>query len=149
MTTAATVKFDAFRLRLIDRLESRGTYRRWVLVTALTGMFATSFPITILTVSLGDIADDFGTSDTMLTWVISGPFLASAVALPVFGKLGDLRGQRLVFLSGFIAATAVAGQSERFDLFASLKHLPFPGGRWLRTPALVLAMLWFRMRDLL
>jgi gamma-glutamylputrescine oxidase len=24
-----------------------------------------------------------------------------------------------------------------------------PGGRWLRTPALVLGMLWFRLRDLL
>ena len=101
--------FEAYRLRLADRLEARGTYRRWVLITALTGMFATSFPVTILAVSLGDIADDFGTSATMMTWVISGPFLASAVALPVLGKLGDLRGQRLVFLSGFAAATIVAG----------------------------------------
>ncbi|MFK8023539.1 MAG: MFS transporter [Ilumatobacter sp.] len=101
--------FEAYRHRLAERLEARGTYRRWVLVTALTGMFATSFPVTILTVSLGDIADDFGTSDTVLTWVISGPFLASAVALPVLGKLGDLRGQRKVFLIGFAAATLVAG----------------------------------------
>ncbi|WP_420452983.1 MFS transporter [Ilumatobacter sp.] len=96
------------RRRLIERLEERGTYRRWVLVTTLCGMFATSFPVTILTVSLGDIADDFDTTDTMLTWVISGPMLASAVALPMLGKLGDLRGQRKVFLLGFVAATIVA-----------------------------------------
>ena len=98
----------ATRARLIERLEERGTYRRWVLVTTLCGMFATSFPVTILTVSLGDIADDFGTTATTLTWVISGPMLASAVALPVLGKLGDLRGQRRVFLVGFAAATLVA-----------------------------------------
>mgnify|MGYP003553900934 CR=1 FL=1 len=44
---------------------------------------------------------------------------------------------------------AIAGQAERFDLLGRLRHHPFPGGRWLRTPALVLAMLWFRLRDLL
>ncbi len=52
-------------------------------------------------------------------------------------------------MAGRLAAEAVAGQAERFDLFGQLHHLPFPGGRWLRTPALVLAMLWFRLRDLL
>ena len=52
-------------------------------------------------------------------------------------------------MAGRLAAQAIAGQAQRFDLFGRLHHLPFPGGRWLRTPALVLAMLWFRLRDLL
>jgi gamma-glutamylputrescine oxidase len=52
-------------------------------------------------------------------------------------------------MAGRLAAEAIAGQAERFDLFGRMPHLPFPGGRWLRTPALVLAMLWFRLRDLL
>jgi len=52
-------------------------------------------------------------------------------------------------MAGRLAAEAIAGQAGRFDLFGRLPHLPFPGGRWLRTPALVLAMLWFRLRDLL
>ena len=73
------------RQRLVTRLRERGTYRRWVLITALVGMFATTFPVTILTVALPDIADEFGKSDALLTWVISAPMLASAVALPVLG----------------------------------------------------------------
>ena len=44
---------------------------------------------------------------------------------------------------------AIAGQAERFDLYGRLHHRVFPGGRWLRTPALVLGMLWYRLRDLL
>jgi len=52
-------------------------------------------------------------------------------------------------MAGRLAAEAIAGQAARFDLFGRLPHLPFPGGRWLRTPALVLAMLWYRLRDLL
>lgn len=50
-------------------------------------------------------------------------------------------------IMGKLMAEAVMGQNERFDLFARLRHAPFPGGRMMRTPALVLAMLWYRLRD--
>jgi gamma-glutamylputrescine oxidase len=52
-------------------------------------------------------------------------------------------------MAGKLAAEAVAGQAERFDLFSRLSHRRFPGGARLRTPALVLGMLYFRLRDLL
>lgn len=91
-----------------SRLEGSPNYRRWVLVTALTGMFATTFPVTILVVSLGDISQDLNTTETVLAWVISAPMLASAVALPILGKMGDLYGQRRVFILGFAGATTAA-----------------------------------------
>ena len=47
------------------------------------------------------------------------------------------------------AAEAIRGQSERLDVFARIPHAPFPGGRALRTPLLVLAMAWYRLRDAL
>jgi len=43
----------------------------------------------------------------------------------------------------------VAGEAERFDLFARIPHRDFPGGPLLRRPALVLAMLYYRLKDLL
>ncbi|MDR6536553.1 FAD-binding oxidoreductase [Variovorax soli] len=52
-------------------------------------------------------------------------------------------------MAGKLAAEAVAGQAERFDLFSQLSHRRFPGGASFRTPALVLGMLYFRLRDLL
>ncbi|QFZ86162.1 FAD-dependent oxidoreductase [Variovorax paradoxus] len=52
-------------------------------------------------------------------------------------------------MAGKLAAEAIAGQAERFDLFARLTHRGFPGGARLRTPALVLGMLFFRLRDML
>ena len=58
-------------------------------------------------------------------------------------------GIALTGIAGKLLAEAIGGQSERFDLFAKIRHRNFPGGRLLRTPALVLAMLWYRMRDLL
>jgi len=77
---------------------------------------------------------------------------------PDFGRLGS----NIYFLQGFsghglamagmagkIAADAIAGQSEKFDLFAKIKHQRFPGGKYLRTPAMVLGMTYFKLLDYL
>jgi len=77
---------------------------------------------------------------------------------PDFGRLGDniyylqgFSGHGLVLtgIAGKLAAEAIAGQAERFDLLARLKHYPFPGGALMRTPALVLGMLYYQIKDLL
>jgi gamma-glutamylputrescine oxidase len=77
---------------------------------------------------------------------------------PDFGRLGSNvyylqgfsgHGIAMAGMAGRLAAEAVAGQAGRFDMFSRIPHQPFPGGRALRTPALVLAMLWFRLKDLL
>jgi gamma-glutamylputrescine oxidase len=79
---------------------------------------------------------------------------------PDFGRLPDApqvyylqgfsgHGLALGGLAGRLVAEAMAGDASRFDTFARLKHRPFPGGRWLRTPALVLGMAWYRMKDAL
>ena len=58
-------------------------------------------------------------------------------------------GLALTGLAGRLVAEAMAGDAGRFDVFARLRHRPFPGGAWLRTPALVLGMAWYRLRDML
>ena len=77
---------------------------------------------------------------------------------PDFGRLGaDVyylqgfsgHGLALTGLAGRLVAEAMTADASRFDLFARLKHLSFPGGRALRTPALVLGMAWYRLKDLL
>jgi gamma-glutamylputrescine oxidase len=77
---------------------------------------------------------------------------------PHFGRLAPgawfiqgLSGHGMVIsgIAGKLASQAIAGSAERFDLFSRIKHVDFPGGPWLRRPALVLAMLWFRLLDLL
>ncbi len=79
---------------------------------------------------------------------------------PDFGRLRETpqvyylqgfsgHGLALTGLAGRLVAEAMAGDSTRFDVFARLKHRPFPGGKALRTPALVLGMAWYRLRDML
>jgi gamma-glutamylputrescine oxidase len=75
---------------------------------------------------------------------------------PDFGRLADNiyylqgfsgHGLALSGMAGKLVAETIAGQAERFDLFARIKHLPFPGGALLRTPLLVLGMMYYRLRD--
>jgi gamma-glutamylputrescine oxidase len=77
---------------------------------------------------------------------------------PHFGRLGPnayfmqgLAGHGMVLstAAGKLAGEVIGGSAERFDMFARIPHANFPGGTWFRRPALVLAMLWFRMLDLL
>ena len=86
-------------------------YPTAVLLVALSGLFATTFPVTVLTLALPSMADDFGVSDAAMAWVVTLPMIASALALPVLGKLGDLKGHRRVFVAGFALATVLTALS--------------------------------------
>lgn len=56
-------------------------------------------------------------------------------------------GVAMATLCGKLAAEAVAGQAERFDIMGKLPIPRFPGGMHFRRPLLVMAMLYFAMRD--
>jgi gamma-glutamylputrescine oxidase len=58
-------------------------------------------------------------------------------------------GVALAGLAGKLAAEAIAGTAERFDVFGRIPHRDFPGGPLFRRPSLMLAMLYYRLRDVL
>jgi gamma-glutamylputrescine oxidase len=58
-------------------------------------------------------------------------------------------GIALTGIAGKLVAEAIGGTAGRFDVFARIPHANFPGGMALRRPALVLAMLYYRLKDLL
>lgn len=77
---------------------------------------------------------------------------------PAFGRLQrniyylhgfSGHGLALTGMAGKLVAETIAGQAERFDLFTRIRHLPFPGGKLMRTPALMLGMWYYRLRDML
>ncbi len=56
-------------------------------------------------------------------------------------------GVALTGLAGKLVTEAISGQAERLDVFIKIKHHDFLGGKLLRTPALVLGMAWYQLRD--
>jgi len=94
-------------------------------------------------------------ADAEAEQVWSGRIGITVNRIPHFGRTDD----GIYFVQGFsghgvalsgqagkIMAEAVIGDSTRFDVMSSLRHMPFPGGP-LRTPALALGMAWFKLRD--
>lgn len=94
--------------------------------------------------------------DVQIEYAWSGQVGITLSRMPHFGRLGNNglfahgfsgHGVALTQLAGKLLAEAVAGQAERFDVFAKLEHRRFPGGRRLRHPLLVLGMLYYSLRD--
>ena len=102
------------RNRVVTALDERGRYPSAVLVVALSGLFATTFPVTVLTLALPSMAEDFGTSEATLAWVVTLPMIASALALPVLvlcvGTFMNWRyTQRMPLVLSWVGAFAVQG----------------------------------------
>ena len=114
------------RARMRRKMAESDRYRWIVLGVALLGFLTVTFTITILAVSIPTIAEDLGTSENALTWLITGPTLAFAVIGPLVGKLGDLRGHRPVYLIGLTGAGVFAGLSALAWPLAH--HVPGPRG---------------------
>jgi gamma-glutamylputrescine oxidase len=68
-----------------------------------------------------------------------------AKTLAISGWSGS--GIHMATMGGQIAAQAVAGQMENWDIMASLPTPEFPGGDWFRAPLLAAAMTWYSLRD--
>ena len=95
-------------------------------------------------------------SDVDIDHAWSGMVGITFSRLPHFGRLGrhglfahgfSGHGVALTQLAGKLLAEAVAGQAERFDVFAALEHRSFPGGRALRHSLQVLGMLYYSLWD--
>jgi gamma-glutamylputrescine oxidase len=97
-------------------------------------------------------------ADVEIEYAWGGMIDITMSRLPNFGRLEPNvyylqgfsgHGMVATTIAGRMAAEAIAGQVERFDVMARIRHHDFPGGRLLRRPTLVMAMTWFRLRDLL
>jgi gamma-glutamylputrescine oxidase len=97
-------------------------------------------------------------ADTEIDYAWGGMIDITMSRLPNFGRLEPNvyflqgysgHGMVATTIGGRILAEAIAGQAERFDVMARLRHHDFPGGTHFRRPTLVMAMTWFRLRDLM
>jgi gamma-glutamylputrescine oxidase len=94
-------------------------------------------------------------ADKKIEYAWSGMVGITMSRLPNLGRIGNVfyaqgysgQGVAITGIAGKLIAEALSGTAERFDVFANLPHRAFPGGTALRHPLMVLAMLWYAMRD--
>lgn len=97
-------------------------------------------------------------ADARVAYIWGGHVAITRNRLPHLGRVGRSiyfaqgfsgQGVALTGVAGKLIAEAIAGTAERFDVFQRIRHREFPGGRRLRTPILLLATTWYRLRDML
>ncbi|WP_307892838.1 MFS transporter [Bacillus swezeyi] len=82
--------------------------RALFLTTVASGTMLNPLNSSMISLALHSIQHDFQLSFTTVSWLISSFYLASAVAQPVTGKLGDLIGRKKMFLFGLILVAVSA-----------------------------------------
>lgn len=108
-----------------------------IFVGLMLGMLLAALDQTIVATALPRITGDLGGIEH-LSWVISAYLLASTVAMPLYGKLGDLFGLKLLFQISvivFLAGSILAGLSQSMGQLIATRALQGLGGGGLMVLA--------------
>ncbi len=127
------------RRRVAGRAQRHSGFQSIALMFVLGAMFAVNISVTLVAVVIPTIASDLGASESTVVWAVTGPILAAAVLGPTFGKIGDQRGHRTVFLSGLLmnaVFTLLVAFSWNGVSFVSFRLLAAVGGAAIGPSAL-------------
>jgi EmrB/QacA subfamily drug resistance transporter len=106
--------------------------RRWIALYVLcAGMLMIVLDATIVNVALPTIQDDLGFSQSKLAWVVNAYMIPFGGLLLLAGRIGDLVGQRRVFLAGlaiFTAASLVCAASVNQEMLIGARFVQGVGG---------------------
>lgn len=88
-----------------------GRTKAVILLGVLLGLFLAALDQTIVATALPAIVDDLNGLD-LLSWVSTGYLLASTAMVPIYGKLSDLYGRKIILLWGisvFLLGSVLCG----------------------------------------
>ena len=126
------------------RLSSR---QRWLALFVLcAGTLMIVLDTTIVNVALPSIRADLGFSETSLAWVVNAYLLTFGGFLLLGGRLGDLLGQRRMFLIGialFTIASIACGLAGSQDVLVAARAVQGLGGAVVSAVSLSLMMSLF------
>jgi EmrB/QacA subfamily drug resistance transporter len=116
---------------------------RWLALYVLcTGMLMIVLDATIVNVALPQIQVDLGFSQSNLAWVVNAYLIAFGGLLLLSGRVGDLIGQRRIFLIGltvFIFASLFCATAETQGMMIAARFVQGVGGAL--TSAVILGMI--------
>ncbi|HEY7731762.1 MAG TPA: DHA2 family efflux MFS transporter permease subunit [Gaiellaceae bacterium] len=123
------------------------TRTRWLaLVVLCLGDLMIVLDATIVNVALPSIREDLGFTETSLAWVVNAYLLTFGGFLLLGGRLGDLFGQRRLFVGGlalFTAASLACGLATSQAFLIAARAVQGLGGAVVAAVALALIMTLF------
>ncbi|MEU8652698.1 MFS transporter [Streptomyces sp. NPDC048737] len=116
-------------------------HRWWILAVIGLAQLMVVLDATIVNIALPSAQADLGFSDGDRTWIVTAYSLAFGSLLLLGGRIADLFGRKPAFLvgvSGFAAASAVAGAATSFEMLVAGRALQGLFGALLAPAALSL-----------
>ncbi|WCL63793.1 multidrug efflux MFS transporter MdtP [Bacillus subtilis] len=114
--------------------------KRTLLITGLIiAMFFSALDGTIVGTAMPKIVGDLG-GLSMMTWLTTAYLLTSTTIVPIAGKLADLLGRRIVYVSGliiFMAASALCGMANNMTELIIFRGLQGIGGGIMMPMAMI------------
>src|SRR5262245_40641780 len=131
-TTPEGVSDLSARQAMATETTSHEDRRRWLALYVLCGgLLMIVLDATIVNVALPTIKEDLGFSQNSLAWVVNAYLIAFGGLLLLAGRLGDLIGQRRIFLIGltvFTAASALCALAQRQGMLIAARFIQGAGG---------------------
>jgi EmrB/QacA subfamily drug resistance transporter len=111
------------------------TKQKSVILALLIATFLTAIEGTIVSTAMPKIVDDLGGSQ-LYTWVISVYLLTTVISTPIFGKLADLYGRKMMFTIGvitFLVGSTLSGFSQTMEQLVIFRLIQGIGAGALTT----------------
>ncbi|MDD5467260.1 MAG: MFS transporter [Anaerolineales bacterium] len=114
----------------------------WVLLAIGAGTFMTALDTSVVNTVLPIIRDNFSTDVATVEWVVIVYLLSVSGLLPIFGRLGDIRGHKQIYLSGFglfILSSLLCALSWSVQMLVAFRGLQALGAAMLssNSPAIL------------
>ena len=107
-----------------------GARLRWIMIALMLAMFLAAIDQTIVSVALPRIVSDLN-GLTSLSWVVTAYLLASTASTPIWGKISDLYGRKIMLqiaISIFLAGSFLAGFSNSMEWLIVSRGIQGLGG---------------------
>ncbi|MEW2521917.1 MFS transporter [Actinacidiphila alni] len=121
--------------------QEKANHRWWVLSVIALAQLMVVLDATIVNIALPSAQRDLGFSDGNRQWIVTAYSLAFGSLLLLGGRLADLIGRKIVFLTGvvgFAGASALAGAAQNFEVLVTGRALQGLFGALLAPAALSL-----------
>ncbi len=125
------------RREAISDQQTPAPVRRLVFAGLLLVMLLAALDQTIVATALPTIVGDFG-GLSHISWVVTAYLLAQTAVTPLYGKLGDMYGRKIVLQAGlivFLLGSALCGLSQSLDQLIVFRALQGLGGGGLMVSA--------------
>ncbi|HEX3952863.1 MAG TPA: MDR family MFS transporter [Stellaceae bacterium] len=108
-----------------------------ILFGLMLAMFLASLDQTVVATSLSTMANDLN-GWALMSWVVSAYLVASTVTTPIYGRLSDIYGRRVILLIAiglFVGASVLCALSQTMPQLIAARVLQGIGGGGLRSVA--------------